>query len=109
MKWEWPKSEKNIQFNVFLQVRQEDRVLGGPPVGSPPPPTDFINWHRWGKGPPEISQTTGPIYKFQTPFDNPVRELSAQGKKKWPGSHWWRHRSGQSKNFRLFGLGDIGE
>ena len=26
------------------------------------------------KGPPEISQTTGPNSKFQTPFDSPVRE-----------------------------------
>ena len=35
-----------------------------------------------GKGPPpEISQTTGPISKFQTPFDSPVRELPVQGKK----------------------------
>ena len=59
--------------------------------------------------PPEISQTTGPISKFQTPFDSPVRELPVQGKKIWPGGHWWRHRSGQSQNFRLFGLGDIGE
>ena len=33
------------------------------------------------KGPPEISQTTGPIYKFQTPFDSPVRELPVQGQK----------------------------
>ena len=33
-----------------------------------------------GKGsPPEISQTTGPISKFQTPFDSPVRELHVQG------------------------------
>ena len=31
------------------------------------------------KGPPEISQTTGPISKFQTPFDSPVRELPVQG------------------------------
>ena len=31
------------------------------------------------KGPPEISQTTGPIYKIQTPFDSPVRELPVQG------------------------------
>ena len=31
--------------------------------------------------PPEISQTTGPISKFQTPFDIPVRELPVQGKK----------------------------
>ena len=28
--------------------------------------------------PPEISQTTGPISKFQTPFDSPVRELPVQ-------------------------------
>ena len=37
----------------------------------------------WGGGaqraPPEISQTTGPISKFQTPFDSPVRELPVQG------------------------------
>ena len=34
-----------------------------------------------GKGPPpEISQTTGLISKFQTPFDSPVRELPVQGK-----------------------------
>ena len=32
-----------------------------------------------GKGPPEISQTTGPISKFQTTFDSPVRELPVQG------------------------------
>ena len=33
------------------------------------------------KGPPDISQTTGPISKFQTPFDSPVRELPVQGQK----------------------------
>ena len=33
------------------------------------------------KGPPEISQTTGPIFKFQTPFDSPVRKLPVQGQK----------------------------
>ena len=33
------------------------------------------------KGPPEISQTAGPISKFQTPFDSPVRELPVQGQK----------------------------
>ena len=33
------------------------------------------------KGPPEISQTTGPISKFQTPFDSPVRELPVQSQK----------------------------
>ena len=31
--------------------------------------------------PPVISQTTGPISKFQTPFDSPVRELPVQGHK----------------------------
>ena len=37
----------------------------------------------WGGGiapPPEISQTTGTISKFQTPFDSPERELSEQRK-----------------------------
>ena len=64
------------------------------------------------KGPPEISQTTGPISKFQTPFDSPVRELPEQGKKfdvEVTEGHWWRHWSGQSQNFRLFGLGDNSE
>ena len=41
---------------------------------------------RWGGGgqrppPPEISQTTGPIFKFQTPFDSPVRDLPVEGQK----------------------------
>ena len=31
--------------------------------------------------PPEISQTAGPISKFQTPFDSPVRELPEKGQK----------------------------
>ena len=35
-------------------------------------------WGGGAKAPPEISQTTGPISKFQTPFDSPVRE---QGQK----------------------------
>ena len=34
-----------------------------------------------GKGPPEISKTSGPISKFQTPFDSPVRELTEQCQK----------------------------
>ena len=42
------------------------RPAGGGPKGPPPP---------------EISQTTGPISKFQTPFDSPVRELPVQGQK----------------------------
>ena len=33
------------------------------------------------KGPPEISRTTGPISKFQTPFDSPGRELPVQCQK----------------------------
>ena len=45
------------------------------------------NTSCWGGGggkgppPPEISQTTGPISKFQTQFDSPVRELPVQGQK----------------------------
>ena len=35
-------------------------------------------WGR-GKGPLEISQTTGPISKFQASFDSSVRELPVQG------------------------------
>ena len=31
------------------------------------------------RAPPEISQTTGPISKVQTPFESPVRELPVQG------------------------------
>ena len=58
--------------------------------------------------PLEISYTTGPISKFQTPFDSPVRELPVQGQNLTRRS-LMRHRSGQSQNFRLFGLGDIGE
>ena len=38
-------------------------------------------WRGGQRAPPEISQTTGPISKFQTPFDSPVRELPVQGKK----------------------------
>ena len=33
-----------------------------------------------GYSPPEISQTTGTISKFQTAFDSPGRELSEQRK-----------------------------
>ena len=58
--------------------------------------------------PPEISQTTGPISKFQTPFDSPVRELPVQGQTFDP--RVTDDVTGQvSQNFRLFGLGDIGE
>ena len=58
--------------------------------------------------PPEISQTTGPISKFQTPFDSPVRELPVQGQTFDP--EVTDDVTGQvSQNFRLFGLGDIGE
>ena len=35
--------------------------------------------------PAPIVQTTGPISKFQTPFDSPVRELPVQCKKMDPG------------------------
>ena len=33
------------------------------------------------RAPPEISQNTGPISKFQTPFYSPVRELPVQSQK----------------------------
>ena len=36
------------------------------------------------KGPPDISQTAGPIFKFQTPFDSPICELPGQGQKFYP-------------------------
>ena len=59
------------------------------------------------RAPPEISQTTGPISKFQTPFDSPVRELPVQGQKF--DLEVTDDATGQSQNFRLFGHGDIGE
>ena len=61
------------------------------------------------KAPPEISQTTGPISEFQTPFDSPVRELPVQGQKFDP--EVTDDVTGQVKVriFELFGLGDIGE
>ena len=43
------------------------------------------NMSCWGgggdKGPPDFSQTTGPISKVQTPFESPVCELPVQGQK----------------------------
>ena len=55
-----------------------------------------------------ISETTGPIVKIQTAFESPGKTV--EGKQiYWPRGHEWRHRSGQSQNVRLFGLGDIGE
>ena len=72
----------------------------------------IVTRHAGGRGaqrpPSEISQTTGPISKFQTPFDSPVRELPVQGQKFDP--EVTDDVTGQvSQNFRLFGLGDIGE
>ena len=66
-------------------------LLGGGGGASPPPPV--------------ISQTTAPISKIQTPFDSSAREISKHGLK---FDQWWRHRSGQNRNGRLFGLVDIG-
>ena len=69
------------------------------------------NTSCWGgaKAPPEISQTTGPISKFQTPFDSPVHELPVQGQKFDPEVTDDVTGQVQSQSFRLFGLGDIGE
>ena len=64
---------------------------------------------RYAGGGGEISQTTGPISKFKTPFNSPCTWTTRTRSKIWPGDHWWCHRSDQSQNFRLFGLGDIGE
>ena len=66
----------------------------------------------WGGGiapppPPEISQTTGTISIFQTPFDSPGRELSEQ--RKPFDFEVTNDRSGQSQYFRLFGLDELGE
>ena len=38
-----------------------------------------------------------------------LEKLLRENKFYWPRGHEWRHRSGQSQNVRLFGLGDIGE
>ena len=38
-----------------------------------------------------------------------LEKLSMENKFYWPRGHEWRHRSGQSQNVRLFGLGEIGE
>ena len=38
-----------------------------------------------------------------------LENLSKENKLSWPRGHQWRHRSGQSRNVRRFGLGDIGE
>ena len=56
--------------------------------------------------PPLISETTGPILKIQAALESPGK--LSRGKI-LPRGHQWHHRSGQSKNVRLFGLGDIGE
>ena len=66
-------------FKAFSSVRSADSF-------SPRPAGVWLVTRPAGgggaKGPrPEISQTTGPISKFQTPFDSPVRELPVQGQK----------------------------
>ena len=38
-----------------------------------------------------------------------LEKLFEENKFYWPRGHEWRHRSDQSQNVRLFGLGDIGE
>ena len=81
-------------FKAKFPVLQEQFVKNhrGPfaPSSGPFPPTSprwglVRNMSCWGggggKGPHEISQTTGPISKFQTPFDSPVRELPVKGQK----------------------------
>ena len=57
---------------------------GGPVTVNPRPAGVWLVTRPAGgegqRAPPlEISQTTGPISKFQTPFDSPVRELPVKG------------------------------
>ena len=82
----WQVSKRNSQyFRTYLR-----KTTGGPFAppqrGEGPRPAGVWLVTRPagrgdGKAPPEISQTTGPISKFQTPFDSPVRELPVQGQK----------------------------
>ena len=41
-------------------------------------------------------------------FESPGKTIE-ENKFYWRRGHEWRHRSGQSQNVRLFGIGDIGE
>ena len=63
-----------------------------------------------GQRPPyEISQTTGPIFKFQTPLDSLVRELPDHGKKFALEITDDVTGHVKVKHVRLFGIDELGE
>ena len=66
--------EQTLDFALFL-ASTNPRPAGIWLVTRP------AGWGAQSPPPPEISQTTGPISKFQTPFDSPVGELPVQGQK----------------------------
>ena len=77
-----------LRAAVFsLSVKKPEGAVIRPPPShlNPRPAGVWLVTRPAGEGaqspppPPEISQTTGPISKFQTPFDSPVRELPVQG------------------------------
>ena len=87
----WPERYGKFQSDIPSTSGAICEKPQGGPFG-PPPSGARVNPRHAGvwlitrpaggggpKGPPEIFQTTGPISKFQTPFDSPVRELPVQG------------------------------
>ena len=72
-----------VQTGITVSVVQTNK--GSVLIVNPRPAGVWIATRPAGGGggkrapPPEISRTTGPISKFQTPFDSPVRELPVQG------------------------------
>ena len=83
-----PRAKKWPNFRVFFRDCQtsfrKTSIISGTII--PRPAGVWIATRPAGGGgpkgpPPEISQTTGPSSKFQTPFDSPVRELPVQGQK----------------------------
>ena len=87
----WPERYGKFQSEIpstsgaICEKPQGGGALWAPPSGArvnPRPAGVWLVTRPAGGGPkgppPEISQTTGPISKFQTPFDSPVRELPVQ-------------------------------
>ena len=77
-------SAGRISILSCFQHGLQDGYLSLKPHVNPRPAGVWLVTRPAGGGgpkgpPPEISQTTGPISKFQTPFDSPVRELPVQG------------------------------
>ena len=72
----------SIAYSTVLDSPKASLLTGGS-INPRPAGVWLVTRPAGGGGPkgppPEISQTTGPISKFQTPFDSPVRELPVQG------------------------------